>query len=76
MNAHSGVCDRRRAHEQRSPTPPPFTSTSPCPNPQGPPEKRPRTGSSLVGPPSRAIVLRNMVGPGQVDEDLEEEVRG
>ncbi|WIA42186.1 hypothetical protein OEZ86_009449 [Tetradesmus obliquus] len=35
---------------------------------------RPRGGSAFVGVPGRAVVLRNMVGPGEVDEDLEEEV--
>lgn len=39
-----------------------------------PPEKKPRQGAALVGTPSRVLVLRNMVGPGEVDEDLEEEV--
>lgn len=27
-----------------------------------------------VGPPSKVILLRNMVGPGEVDEGLEDEV--
>jgi hypothetical protein len=40
-----------------------------------PAEKRPRLqGAAFNGPPTRILVLRNMVGPGEVDEDLEEEV--
>ncbi|KAK9840158.1 hypothetical protein WJX74_004307 [Apatococcus lobatus] len=39
---------------------------------QPPPEKRLK-GATFTGIPSRVIVLRNMVGPGEVDEDLEEE---
>ncbi|GIL82553.1 hypothetical protein Vretimale_12010 [Volvox reticuliferus] len=31
-------------------------------------------GAVLTGAPSRVICMRNMVGPGQVDEELEEEV--
>lgn len=41
-----------------------------------PDDQRPRTGATLKGRPSRCLVLRNMVGPGEVDEDLEEEVGG
>lgn len=41
-----------------------------------PADKRPRLqGAAFNGPPTRVLVLRNMVGPGEVDEDLEEEVR-
>ena len=32
-------------------------------------------GATFTGVPTRVIALRNMVGPGEVDEDLEEEVR-
>ncbi|GAX73468.1 hypothetical protein CEUSTIGMA_g920.t1 [Chlamydomonas eustigma] len=41
-----------------------------------PPEKRAHVmpGATLVGKPARVICLRNMVGPGEVDEDLEDEV--
>eukprot|EP00878_Enallax_costatus_P009125 GHUV01009539.1.p1 GENE.GHUV01009539.1~~GHUV01009539.1.p1 ORF type:complete len:208 (+),score=77.54 GHUV01009539.1:61-624(+) len=39
-----------------------------------PPDKRQKTGAVFNGPPTRVLVLRNMVGPGEVDEELEEEV--
>lgn len=35
-------------------------------------DKRART---IRGSPSKVILLRNMVGPGEVDDDLEDEVR-
>lgn len=45
-------------------------------NADQPADKRPRLqGAAFNGPPTRVLVLRNMVGPGEVDEDLEEEVR-
>lgn len=31
-------------------------------------------GGMIMGTPTRVVLLRNMVGPGQVDEDLEDEV--
>ena len=31
-------------------------------------------GGVIMGTPTRVVLLRNMVGPGQVDEDLEDEV--
>jgi splicing factor 45 len=30
--------------------------------------------SAYAGTPTRVLLLRNMVGPGEVDDDLEEEV--
>lgn len=38
------------------------------------PEKRQRTGVAIKGAPTRVVLLRNMVGPGDVDDDLEDEV--
>ena len=29
---------------------------------------------NLSGPPTRVLMLRNMIGPGEVDNELEEEV--
>jgi hypothetical protein len=41
-----------------------------------PEPKRPKVqGATFSGPPTKVVVLRNMVGPGEVDEALEEEVR-
>jgi splicing factor 45 len=37
-------------------------------------DKRPRVKGPLQGEPTRVILLRNMVGPGEVDDDLEDEV--
>ncbi len=32
-------------------------------------------GVAFQGAPTRVVLLRNMVGPGDVDDDLEDEVR-
>jgi hypothetical protein len=45
-------------------------------NADQPADKRPKLqGAAFKGTPTRILLLRNMVGPGEVDEDLEEEVR-
>jgi splicing factor 45 len=38
------------------------------------PKPKPSGLSALSGTPTRILLLRNMVGPGEVDDDLEEEV--
>lgn len=38
-------------------------------------DKRQRVGVAIRGSPTRVVLLRNMVGPGDVDDDLEDEVR-
>ncbi|KAL2642390.1 hypothetical protein R1flu_009977 [Riccia fluitans] len=37
-------------------------------------EKKAKVGVSISGPPTRVVLLRNMVGPGEVDGELEDEV--
>lgn len=37
-------------------------------------DKKPVKGVSISGQPTRVVLLRNMVGPGEVDDDLETEV--
>ncbi|KAG6554587.1 hypothetical protein Mapa_003605 [Marchantia paleacea] len=37
-------------------------------------EKKLKVGVSISGPPTRVVLLRNMVGPGEVDGELEDEV--
>ena len=37
-------------------------------------QKKQKTGVSIRGTPTRVVLLRNMVGPGDVDDDLEDEV--
>lgn len=53
----------------------PLLSTGVIRNADQPADKKPRLqGAAFNGPPTRILVLRNLVGPGEVDEDLEEEV--
>ncbi|CAN6165034.1 unnamed protein product [Urochloa humidicola] len=40
-----------------------------------PPEKKPKS-VTFDGAPTRVLLLRNMVGPGEVDDELEDEVAG
>ncbi|CAD7694646.1 unnamed protein product [Ostreobium quekettii] len=39
-----------------------------------PPEKKPRLGAAFEGQPTKVVLLRNMIGPGEVDNELEDEV--
>ncbi|GBG79571.1 hypothetical protein CBR_g29718 [Chara braunii] len=39
-------------------------------------ERKARAGVAVAGPPTRVLLLRNMVGPGEVDDELEDEVAG
>ncbi|KAG2439057.1 hypothetical protein HYH02_006584 [Chlamydomonas schloesseri] len=62
--------NQRAAVIVEAPSLPPGAIKPPSDQPDA---KRPK-GSQLTGAPSRVICMRNMVGPGQVDEELEEEV--
>lgn len=66
--------DKRSAVIVNAPTLPGSMAPPPPGFGEGPDSKKPRLGAVLTGAPSRVICMRNMVGPGQVDEDLEEEV--
>ncbi|XP_034952129.1 splicing factor 45 [Chelonus insularis] len=57
--------------EQLMPPPPLFPS--PPSNTQAPTEEP--TITEIMKSPSKVVLLRNMVGPGEVDEDLEPEVK-
>eukprot|EP00897_Mesotaenium_endlicherianum_P004794 jgi/Mesen1/4342/ME000022S03631 len=69
----------------QAPAPAPAPASAPLPPPPSPPpftipqaggEKPPNRGVSFNGPPTRVVLLRNMVGPGEVDDELEDEVAG
>ncbi|XP_071566759.1 splicing factor 45 [Temnothorax nylanderi] len=63
--------------EQLMPPPPPITASPPqsqlLPQSQQPQEEPSIT--EIMKCPSKVVLLRNMVGPGEVDDDLEPEVK-
>ncbi|XP_032663183.1 splicing factor 45 [Odontomachus brunneus] len=62
--------------EQLMPPPPPLTASPPLM--QLPPQPQPAEEPSIteiMKCPSKVVLLRNMVGPGEVDDDLEPEVK-
>lgn len=64
--------------EQLMPPPPPVTSSPPQMQLQLPPSQQPQEEPSIteiMKCPSKVVLLRNMVGPGEVDDDLEPEVK-
>lgn len=55
--------------------PPPFAMpATPAPNTKSTPAEEP-TITEIMKAPSKVVLLRNMVGPGDVDNDLEPEVK-
>lgn len=61
--------------EQLMPPPPPVPiSPPPMQQQQMPPPEEPSI-TEIMKSPSKVVLLRNMVGPGEVDEDLEPEVK-
>lgn len=59
--------------EQLMPPPPPFVP-SPASSSQSAQSEEPSI-TEIMKSPSKVVLLRNMVGPGEVDEDLEPEVK-
>ncbi|XP_033229156.1 splicing factor 45 [Belonocnema kinseyi] len=56
------------------PPPPPIAVSPPPGQQQMPPPDEPSI-TEIMKSPSKVVLLRNMVGPGEVDEDLEPEVK-
>lgn len=70
----------RIIHEKELMGPPGFTATTNAASPPSPPVASTETTAEMsiteiMKNPSKVVLLRNMVGPGDVDNDLEPEVK-
>lgn len=65
--------DRKSGIIVAAPTPPPKRPSPSTPATAGPPPTKAKTVTSIPSDTTRVLLLCNMVGPGEVDEDLESE---